>query len=318
MEDCIQKITLAEADVVVLHSAKMVIAGKCGLVPVMTEYYNTENLSPCRDSARYAESYVYIVAIVKDQTLTWDGLEGKKSCHTALHRTGWNIPMGLLIAEGKIKNCNLYNSTYFSESCVPGATPGSKLCSLCIGQENSTEPGKNKCAFANSERYFAYSGAFRCLVEKGDVTFLKHTTVFENTDGNSQEEWARGLRSSDYRLLCKNGTQAAVTDYKTCHLAQVPARAVVSRPEMREQVLQFLKEQQLKHGRGGSEEDRFAMFNSTKFHREHVLFLDWTQCLVEASSTDYREFMGEGFVTAMEGLYSCEPPDSLDVCQTRQ
>ncbi|GCC23582.1 hypothetical protein chiPu_0001979, partial [Chiloscyllium punctatum] len=40
MEDCIQKVGLAEADAVILHSSLMIIAEKCGLVPVMTEYYN--------------------------------------------------------------------------------------------------------------------------------------------------------------------------------------------------------------------------------------------------------------------------------------
>ncbi|XP_078065301.1 serotransferrin-B-like [Mustelus asterias] len=314
MEGCIQKVSLAEADAVVLHSARMIIAEKCGLVPVMTEYYDKDNLEPCRDPATLTEPFVYIVAVVKNQTLTWDTLKGKKVCYTALNRTGWNIPMGLLIAQGKIKNCSLYDSTYFSETCAPGADPNSKLCSLCAGQEHSTPPGNDKCAFGPNERYFAYSGALRCLEEKGDVTFLKHTTVFENTDGNSHEEWAAGLRSSDFRLLCLNGTQAPVTDYKTCHLTQVPARTVASRPEMRDQILQFLKEQQLKHGRGGSEEDKFAMFDSTKFHSKYLLFLDWTQCLVEVPTTrTFTQLLDEAYVTAMEALYTCEPPDSPEI-----
>ncbi|XP_067898022.1 serotransferrin-B-like [Heterodontus francisci] len=322
-EDCIQKVSLAKADAVVLHSSRMIVAGKCGLVPVMSEYYNKENLECCRDSAARAEPFAYIVAVVKDQTLTWDTLKGKKACYTALRRTGWNIPMGLLITQEKIKNCSLYNSTYFSESCAPGAAPDSKLCSLCAGQETSSVPGKDKCAFNYNERYFGYSGAFRCLAERGDVTFITHETVFENTDDNSQEEWAGGLRSSDFRLLCINGSQTAVTDYKTCHLAQVPAQTVMARAENRDQVLQFLKEQQLKHGRGGSEEDKFAMFNSTKFRQRHLLFGESTQCLIEVPTTDYKELLGEGYVTAMEGLYTCEPPDFPEIyrlgrCQAPQ
>ncbi|XP_059506976.1 serotransferrin-B-like [Stegostoma tigrinum] len=313
MEDCIQKVALAEADAVVLHSARMLVAEKCGLVPVMTEYYNKENLEPCRSSAPYTEPFMYIVAVVKDQTLTWDTLKGKKSCITALNRTGWIIPMGWLIAQDKIKNCSLYNSTYFSESCTPGADPESNLCSLCAGQEHSSPPGMDKCAFNFSERYFGYPGAFRCLVEKGDVTFLVHTTVFENTDGNSQEKWATGLRSSDFKLLCLNGTQAPVTDYKTCHLAQVPAQTVASRAESRSQVLQFLKEQQLKHGHGGSEEDQFAMFSSTKFHGKGLLFLDMTQCLIEVPTASFSQLLREWYVTATEGLYSCEPPVSPEI-----
>ncbi|XP_041066735.1 serotransferrin-B-like [Carcharodon carcharias] len=84
MEDCIQKVLLAEADAVVLHSSTMIVAGKCGLVPVMTEYYDKENLEPCRDPAAHKESSPYIVAVVKDQTLTWDTLKGRKACYTAL------------------------------------------------------------------------------------------------------------------------------------------------------------------------------------------------------------------------------------------
>ncbi|XP_072895105.1 serotransferrin-like [Hemitrygon akajei] len=308
-EDCVWKIKMEEADAAILHSSVLMAAGKCGLVPVMTEYYNKENLEPCHDPTALTEPYVYIVAVVKDKTLTWDSLRGKKSCHTAMHRTGWMIPMGLLIAQGKIENCTIYNSTYFSESCVPGGDPESKLCSLCAGRASSTDPGRDKCAFSPNEQYFGYKGAFRCLTEKGDVTFIKDTTVFENTDGNLQEDWAKGLKPRDYRLLCLNGSQAAVTDYKTCHLAQVPAQTVVSRRDMKDQVLSFLKEEQRKYGRNGTEKERFSMFSTNKLNPWGILFASSTQCLVEVMATSCRELLGEGYVTAMEGLHRCAPAD---------
>lgn len=52
-------------------------------------------------------------------------------------------------------------ATYFNESCTPGGDPNSKLCSLCAGQDSSSQPGRDKCAFGEKEKYFAYSGAFR-------------------------------------------------------------------------------------------------------------------------------------------------------------
>jgi hypothetical protein len=49
-----------------------------------------------------------------------------------------------------------------------------KLCKLCVGKI----PGE-WCSSADP--YFGFEGAFRCLVEAGDIAFLKHTTVDEMT-----------------------------------------------------------------------------------------------------------------------------------------
>lgn len=47
-----------------------------------------------------------------------------------------------------------------------------RLCSLCIGKV----PG-GRCT--HRDPYSGFEGAFRCLLEAGDVAFLKHTTVSE-------------------------------------------------------------------------------------------------------------------------------------------
>ena len=70
--------------------------------------------------------------------------------------------------------------------------------------------------------YFGYTGAFRCLVEGGgNVAFVKHTTVTENCDGKRKAWWARNQLTTDYELLCRDGTRAPARNYKDCFLGKV-------------------------------------------------------------------------------------------------
>ena len=39
------------------------------------------------------------------------------------------------------------------------------------------------------------------------MAFVKHTTVTENCDGKRKEWWARNQLTSDYELLCRDGTR---------------------------------------------------------------------------------------------------------------
>lgn len=43
------------------------------------------------------------------------------------------------------------------------------------------------------------------------MAFLKHTTVYENTDGKRKEWWARNALSEDFQLLCPDGKLAILS-----------------------------------------------------------------------------------------------------------
>jgi len=66
------------------------------------------------------------------------------------------------------------------------------------------------------------------LLVGGDIAFVRHTTVRENTDGRNDAEWARNRRSDDYELLCNDGTRKDIDDWENCNLGKLPPNAVVT------------------------------------------------------------------------------------------
>nr|CAD7601932.1 unnamed protein product [Timema genevievae] len=234
IEDCLKTIRDGGADVITLDGGEVHTAvTQYNLKPILSEQYGEHG------------GLYYAVAVVKKSSSyqSISDLRGAKSCHTGYGRTaGWNVPLYTLISKNLIeKNICPYTkavSDFFSGgSCVPGVlapanNPGNnnptKLCNLCAGNIDEGDRQKSHCAANSEEAYFSYTGAFRCLVSGGDVAFVKHTTVLENTDGNNKESWASNLRSEDYELLCPNGGRKPVSQYSSCNLAQVPPHMVVT------------------------------------------------------------------------------------------
>ncbi|XP_013209471.1 serotransferrin [Microtus ochrogaster] len=295
-EDCIDKIVNGEADAMSLDGGYAYIAGQCGLVPVMAENYDSS------DCGQLEKGY-YAVAVVKasNRGITWENLKGKKSCHTAVDRTaGWNIPMGLLYS--RTKSCKF--DEYFSQGCAPGYEKNSTLCDLCMGP--------NKCAPNNKEGYFGYTGAFRCLVEKGDVAFVKHQTVMQNTEGKNPDAWAKDLKLTDFELLCPDGSRKPVTEYASCHLAQAPNHVVVSRKEKAARVSTVLRNQQ---GAFGSNADCSTSFCLFKSDTKDLLFRDDTKCLYKVpDGTTWEKYLGEDYVQAVGNMKKCSTSRLLEAC----
>ncbi|XP_008951834.2 melanotransferrin isoform X6 [Pan paniscus] len=188
-DHCVRLIAAQEADAITLDGGAIYEAGKeHGLKPVVGEVYDQE----------VGTSY-YAVAVVRRRShVTIDTLKGVKSCHTGINRTvGWNVPVGYLVESGRLSvmGCDVLKavSDYFGGSCVPGAGEtrySESLCRLCRGDSS----GEGVCDKSPLERYYDYSGAFRCLAEgAGDVAFVKHSTVLENTDESPsrRQTWTR-------------------------------------------------------------------------------------------------------------------------------
>ncbi|XP_066454206.1 serotransferrin-like [Eleutherodactylus coqui] len=302
-EECTAKILKGDADAVTLDGGYLYTAGACGLVPAMGEIYDAEE---CKQSGSTTPGTYYAVAIIKatDTSTRWDDLSGKKTCHTAVGRTaGWNIPVGLL--SKKIGHCDM--STYFKESCAPGSDVNSNLCKLCAG-DPSRALDNTKCSDNNRELYYGYTGAFRCLCEKGEVAFVKHTTISEVMNDNP--DWLKGKTEHDFRLLCKDGTVKPVNEYENCHLAQVPAHAVVTVPGRKEVVVRVVEQQQNKFGKDTGE--FFNMFSS-EGGRKDQLFKDSTQCLREVIGS-INDFLGKDYNAAVSAISSCTQSELLAAC----
>ncbi|XP_054840150.1 melanotransferrin [Eublepharis macularius] len=305
-EQCMERIQKRDIDAVALAGEHIYMAGKkYGLVPAAGERYAEGDTK---------DTY-FAVAVVRREdsnAFTIHELKGKKSCHTGYGRmAGWNIPVGTLLRKGFIQpqGCNVLQavSAFFSASCVPVARRNdypASLCELCVGDDN----GRNKCSASEEERYYGYTGAFRCLAEdRGDVAFVKHSSVFENTDGNNTDRWASQLRSRDFQLLCPNGARAEVSQFAKCHWGEVPARAVMVHPDINALAVYGLLSKAQDFFGDDNNEHGFKMFNSTDFQGQNLIFRDSTTEIVPVGEkTTFMSWLGKEFLESLDGMESLQ------------
>ncbi|XP_075238326.1 transferrin 2 [Lycorma delicatula] len=242
-DECLTMLDEEKADLTNLDAGEVFIGGRYhSLIPIAQEIYPG------------GLKYYYAVAVIKKGTLAdvthLRHLKGKKACFSEVgSQAGWVLPVYTLMQQGgmEVIDCNNHvKSTinYFGPSCAvnslvnkynPIGDNSDKLCALCIGKV----PG-GKCTSADP--YAGFEGAFRCLVEKGEIAFLKHTTVQEMV--NSKYDFV-SLQTSNFELLCTDGSRRPVDMYKECNWGQVPTHAIVTTsatvPKQRNLYQQFLK-----------------------------------------------------------------------------
>jgi len=203
-------------------------------------------------------------------------------------------------------------SQFFQKACAPGSLSNryvgsisswdfGNLCDLCHGSSFSF------CSRDASEPFYGNTGALRCLVEGGgEIAFVKHTAILENTGGKNPSLWSRNVIPDDFELLCRDGTRATYNDYQRCNLGKVAANAMVTggnRPQGHKEayVNLFLLAQQF-YGSKYSEDFTFKMFTSPSSSWPDLIFQDATSQLqpVPESDRNYVPYLGHDFLKSMK------------------
>lgn len=301
-----------------------------GLTPVVSERYGLLDAS------------YFAVAVVRANSgiTSLSQLKGKKSCHTGIGKTaGWKIPVVTLQKAGLLENgdCDFAGQIgrFFNGSCAPGSkdptydpngTNPTSLCDLCVGNDvagGSSTPytgasSNGRCERNSDETFYGYTGAFRCLVQGGgDVAFVKHITVRDNTNGNNKAPWAKDLRALDFKLLCNKRGIADVVDYESCNLARVPAHKVLTGVNVNDTMMEEIRILMLRASnqllRG---QDIFTMFGPFK-GRQDIIFKDSATELVNVPQDEFHQFLKDNYFSTLSELEACRPKElSLQMTAT--
>ncbi|KAH8370887.1 hypothetical protein KR093_005471, partial [Drosophila rubida] len=224
-DECIHSLDREKAHITSLDAGDVFTAGRYNsLVPIMQE----------KLEGGFQE--YYSVAVVKKNTLPdvteLRHLRNKRACFPWVGSlAGWIVPIYTLQHHGamEVVDCNNQVKTaanFFNNSCAayslidkynPIGDNSDKLCALCTGKIT-----EGRCSAADP--YYGYEGAFRCLVDVGEVAFLRHSTVSEML----QTVEYKKISPDSFELLCPDGRRVAIAEYRQCSWGQVPSDAIVT------------------------------------------------------------------------------------------
>ncbi|XP_060870833.1 transferrin 2 [Metopolophium dirhodum] len=225
-DDCMMKLDNNAADILSLDAGEVFVGGRYNsLIPLMQQLFED-------GSTEY-----YSVALIKKNTLkdvyNLGDLKGKKACFAGVGtQAGWNVPINTLISKGymKIFDCNNQVKTtieFFGHSCAvnslldkynPMGDNSDRLCILCASKVSG-----QKCT--SNDPYAGDEGAFRCLIETGDIAFLRHTTVLEML--KDQSLFSK-TTEDDLELLCVDGSRRPISEFNYCNWGPVPTDAIMT------------------------------------------------------------------------------------------
>lgn len=295
-DHCMKLIENQQADFVLAEPGEIYIAGRYhSLVPIVYEQYGNNSL-------------YYSVAVVKTSSYSYitelKDLRNKKACFSGVGQlAGWILPISKLLQLDLIDTLDCNNiiqntANFFGPSCAPNAlieknnpigTNPQSICSLCMSK---------KCA--GNDLYSNFEGALLCLLNGGDVAFVKHTVV-------DQMVHSGRFRRQDFQLLCPNGDRTSLENFMHCNWGQVPPHSVLVSsavlPADRKLIQDFLLKSAAVFSRLSFHNSQFKLFESNKYGSLNLIFSDDT---VDLRSVDHLRSTFRGYFSIFDSNLNIE------------